>query len=281
MLPVAMGAVPEMADTEVEEFLKLYREDGGSCVLHTYFKESVASCWPDLSQLFEEQFVNKTLEELLAVGEGLCLDITDETLINIEEATRNQAKCNLWFALRAGRVTASNFRAVCATRVQKPSLSLLKRICYPQMYKAVFRAGMYGCQHEATALKRFYEIHRPIHTCKVSSCGLFINRKFPWCAATPDALLHCQTCGICCVEIKCPYCARDSSVFEITKEGKRCLLKTPTGMMLNRKHAYFYQVQMQMAVTNCTSCFFVVWSKKDIYIEKVGFMDEFWTEEKK
>ncbi|KAB0802366.1 hypothetical protein PPYR_04552 [Photinus pyralis] len=125
ILPVAMGAVPEMADTEDEEFLKLYREDGGSCVLHTYFKESVASRWPDLSQLFEEQFVNKTLEELLAVGEGLCLDITDETLINIEEATRNQAKCNLWFALRAGRVTASNFRAVCATRVQKPSISLL------------------------------------------------------------------------------------------------------------------------------------------------------------
>ncbi|KAB0802363.1 hypothetical protein PPYR_04549 [Photinus pyralis] len=127
---------------------------------------------------------------------------------------------------------------------------------------------MYGCRHEATALNRFYEIHTAIHTCKVSSCGLFINRKFPWCAATPDALLHCQIC------------ARDSSVFEITKEGKGCLLKTPTGMMLNRKHAYFYQVQMQMAVTNCTSCFFVVWSK-DIYIEKIGFMDEFWTEEKK
>lgn len=49
-------------------------------------------------------------------------------------------------------------------------------------------------------------------------------------------------------------------------------------MMLDKKHAYYYQVQMQMAVTKYPFCFFVMWSAKDMYIEKVEFSESFWND---
>ena len=53
----------------------------------------------------------------------------------IENETRPQAKCAMWFDQKAGRVTASNIRAACHTDPEKPAVSLLKKQCYPVAYK--------------------------------------------------------------------------------------------------------------------------------------------------
>lgn len=41
----------------------------------------------------------------------------------------------MWYDQRAGRVTASNIRAACHTHLDKPAVSLLKKLCYPVAYK--------------------------------------------------------------------------------------------------------------------------------------------------
>ena len=52
-----------------------------------------------------------------------------------EKETKEQAKVKKWFLYRAGRVTASNFKSYRRKKVEAPSLSLIKRICYPSTFK--------------------------------------------------------------------------------------------------------------------------------------------------
>ena len=45
---------------------------------------------------------------------------------------------------------------------------------------------------------------------------------------------------------------------------------------LRHGHKYYVQVQGQMALMNFTSCDFVVWSKKGLLVDHVGFNKDFW-----
>ena len=48
----------------------------------------------------------------------------------------------------------------------------------------------------------------------------------------------------------------------IEKDGK---------FSLDRTHAYYYQIQLQMFVLKRKFCDFVIWSKKEIFIERIYF----------
>jgi len=40
--------------------------------------------------------------------------------------------------------------------------------------------------------------------------GLFISEEAPYIAASPDGITKCDCCGCEVVEIKCPFCTKDS-----------------------------------------------------------------------
>jgi len=42
--------------------------------------------------------------------------------------------------------------------------------------------------------------------------GLVVNPQWPFIGACPDGVIECDCCGRGVLEIKCPYCHRDSSV---------------------------------------------------------------------
>ena len=50
-----------------------------------------------------------------------------EQVVKLEAETRGQSSKKSWFLHRAGRITASNFKAVVATNPCMPSQSLIKR----------------------------------------------------------------------------------------------------------------------------------------------------------
>ena len=52
----------------------------------------------------------------------------------VEEATREQWNSKLWFNQRAGRITASNFKAATSTNPEHPSNALVKMLCDPKAY---------------------------------------------------------------------------------------------------------------------------------------------------
>jgi hypothetical protein len=67
-------------------------------------------------------------------------------------------------------------------------------------------------------IKKFESYHGKLHkNCKIKKSGLILNENFPYFAATPDGIMECDVCGRACVETKCLFCAKDTSVAELVK----------------------------------------------------------------
>lgn len=111
----------------------------------------------------------------------------------------------------------------------------------------------------------------------VKESGFVIDPKYPFLGASPDAISYCNCHGEGCVEIKCPYSLRNKTIQHGISDGKNfCLTKTPNGtLQMDRKHQYYYQVQLQLASTKLKFVDFVVWTPNDIYIERIQRDDEF------
>ena len=81
--------------------------------------------------------------------------------------------------------------------------------------------------------------------------GLVINPLLPYVhiAATPDEIVQCTCCGMGVVEAKCPYKCRAVSFKEACNDPSFFLCCNPTEsnhFSLRSKHAYYYQVQLQI-----------------------------------
>ncbi len=74
--------------------------------------------------------------------------------------------------------------------------------------------------------------------------------------------------------MKCPYCIKDSGITE-SDGSTSCLKMVDEKLTLNRDHAYFYQVQVQLHVCNLQYCDFVVWTCKDVFIERITPDEQF------
>ena len=76
-----------------------------------------------------------------------------------------------------------------------------------------------------------------------------IQSNYQFLAATPDGITQCECCGNGVVEVKCPYCKKDSNP------------DTADGLVngsLKNDHQYYYQIQLQMFVCNVEHVDFVI-----------------------
>ena len=72
-----------------------------------------------------------SFEDLLTMASQIQVTVTQDMAVNVEENTRGHVNTENWHKYRAGRITASNMRAACHTDIARPSLVLIKKICYP------------------------------------------------------------------------------------------------------------------------------------------------------
>ena len=118
--------------------------------------------------------------------------------------------------------------------------------------------------------------NRRSHSCfTFSESGLVINPSYPHLGATPDGIVQCMCCGKGVIEVKCPYKCKDKSFKESSDESTFCLNCTADGnFTLNTKHAYYYQVQLQMKLCEINYCDFVVCSPRElrVFLDK-NFID--------
>lgn len=70
--------------------------------------------------------------------------ISQEQGSEIEKCTRNQDDHNIWFVQKAGRITAAKFKLVYKTSKTKPSMSLIKAVCYPVKMQFQIKATGWG-----------------------------------------------------------------------------------------------------------------------------------------
>ena len=203
-----------------------------------------------ISSFYDKNKVNLSLEELIVLGIAIknSYKITDNDAMNLEELTRLQSKCHLWGIHRAGRITASNLKSVLCTSCDKPSLSLIKKLCYPEVYKFSNAAVSWGCQHESDAIQEFLDIFAIDHSdIGFRRSGLVVNTKYPFLGASPDGVVSCSCHGKMLIEVKCPYRCSCQHLTEIVEGDKNfCLHKDKGTLGLNHNHTYYYQVQCQL-----------------------------------
>lgn len=286
-------AIPAMSSTDKEKMMKDLEDLGHSSALMrivepfaSKISEENIKILPSLFNIFREDNVNKSYGELIQTGEAVNLNLSEDEINAIETATRKQNKIENWYIQRAGRITASNFKAVCRTHKRTPSLSLLKIICYPTRVLFSTKATLWGISHEDVAVEKYER--KMVKECHssfiVNKVGLIISKKWPQLGASPDRLVYCECCGGGCLEVKCPYLLHVNNVGTIQEylEMKNsCLIKDGDRITLHKSHSYYYQVQMQIFVTQLLCCDFVVWSPRIFFKERIFPDHEFWNENNK
>ncbi|XP_050509399.1 uncharacterized protein LOC126886482 [Diabrotica virgifera virgifera] len=220
---------------------------------------------------YDEDMRNKRYEEILSISKNKVMNITGKQIENVEVYTRDQSQNNVWFKFRAGRITASKFKSVYRTSIENPSLTVIKGVCYPQKVIFYSRQTSYGLKHEKITLEDYESAMKQLHqNLSIRSTGFFISKSDPEFGASPDALVLCDCCGQGCVEVKCPYLLKSDLTFEQFAVLKNtCLILNNQNITLDKKHAYYYQCQLQMFVTKSKYFDFIVWSKDNIFIERI------------
>ena len=109
--------------------------------------------------------------------------------------------------------------------------------------------------------------------------GFIVNSNFPWLGASPDFLVDesdKQASSLGLGEIKCPFSKRDKTIKEACDDPNFCLVFQKGEVMLKQNHAYFIQIQGSMATLQLKWYDFVVYAKKDFFVQRISFDSTLW-----
>ena len=80
-----------------------------------------------LDQLYDPKVPCDVYNDVMLHCATVDISVTEEQVQYLVQQTVDQSKSNLWFSMRAGRVTASTFYAACHTRIEKHAMSCFVR----------------------------------------------------------------------------------------------------------------------------------------------------------
>lgn len=202
--------------------------------------------------------------------------------------TEPQAESQQWKSSRWFRITAST-----AKQAHNLGSLLIKPIAHlDSTYRKLFNYlsyhvwdlhpfstidTMYGIENEDRARTDYMN---SMLTCspgiKVIKTGLWINKLWPELGCSPDGLVYdphgTDMYGL--VEIKCPKLLKTIAPADVFKSLERKVINNKdlysacfsrptaedTHLELKTTHAYYYQIQLQLAITGLKWCDFVLWS---------------------
>ncbi|EDO41537.1 predicted protein [Nematostella vectensis] len=211
-----------------------------------------------IPDLFEEKNLTLEYHQLIKICSQTNISISETDINEIEKDTRSQSKGRAFFRHRAGRIGASVSKQASHTNSAQPSQTLVKSICYPDIFQFHSAATDHGCKHEQDAINAFREKMKISHlNYQTIECGMFVHQDFPWLHGTPDFLSVCDCCGEGCGEVKFPFCLDGADFENYATKPNSCLEKVDGEMFLKRQHSY-YQVQQQLFATKKGFCDFIV-----------------------
>ena len=132
-----------------------------------------------------------TLEyhDLLKACTDIKVEITENDIKLIEKETQKRSKGTSFYHHRAGRIGVPVCKQACNTHPAQPSQSLIKSMCYPNLFKFTTAATEHGCTHENQAIAAFDSFMKKQHVnYRTIECGMFINKQYSWLHETPDFL---------------------------------------------------------------------------------------------
>lgn len=209
---------------------------------------------------------NTSPVHLLAEHKELNKDYSNVDPHLTEVSTREQANSDQWFEARKSRLTASNFGSVLKRKAMPSDKFLGSIFCGNKSLSAP--SLDYRKRNEKNAKAKYLEKYpsRNFH-----QCGFVINKELSFFRGTPDGKI-CDDGKSSIVEIKCPYTARDYTIKEaLDKLDNFCLQMDSTTRLLclKKDHEYYAQVQGKLMITGCDFCDFVVYTKKDIHVNRL------------
>ena len=192
----------------------------------------------------------------------------------IEETTRGQAQCAAWFLERRKRITASTCKGFVTARSQLRETRLIQK-----KLSGGFRgnrATKWGKEHETVAFEQYAEVQATAEAgFTVTLSGLIVSTEQPWLAASPDGIASSVSQGKGVVEIKCPFSCCSMTLEERAMQGKSFFLKKDkSGLALKQSHDYYYQIQLQLAVTGYGWADLVVWTPNEMLILRIAADNE-------
>ena len=196
----------------------------------------------------------------------------------LHNQTIHQSLSERWRQERQLRLTASNFGSVVKRKIA-PSEAFVRNIFKPQDLKKVV-AVSYGQNRENIAKEQYMKkmTKRAKHVITVYEAGLCVNPSFPHLGATPDGRVLDRSVEnpLGLLEIKCPYKYRDLLPSEAAEQTDFCLEFVHGELKLKTSHAYYYQVQGQMAVAQVEWCDFAVYTTKGMHVQRINFNRPVW-----
>lgn len=162
-------------------------------------------------------------------------------------------------------MTASRFGEICRATEKKDVFKLCSSLYNKK--KITTEPIIYGQQNEAVAVRRFEESFEK----QVERCGLFVCEELPFLAASPDGLVIGENAII---EVKCPYNGRLDKI-EANKNFPYLDVGSNGQFYLKQTHPYFYQIQGQLYICKKSYCYFIIYTKNDIFIQKIDLYPNF------
>ena len=195
------------------------------------------------------------------------------------EGTRSQIMSHKWVSERQFRITASRCKQVFTFGKELIAGHSHKIVC--SMYKWMrnnfwFPTTLetkyirYGIEEEPKARSAYVRATGN----RVTETGLWVNGAFPYLGASPDGLIldeDSKATGI--IEIKCLKVLKEMSVDELIEHikqnkvsstllGRQCFTVVGESLILKECHMYYYQVQLQLLITELPFCDFILHSPK-------------------
>lgn len=198
-----------------------------------------------------------------------------DAIRRLEEATRLQSDSTMWWDARKFRLTASNFSEITRRRQGNCDKFVTRLTTRPNLSTDKLPESLkHGRTNEAKAANQYDRYMRNLgrHVTTHDS-GVIVRPDMPYLGCTPDKKVIDYSShphfGI--LEIKCPYKYKSITPEEAAKinDPTFCLEFTNGQTRLKTNHAYYVQMQGQMAMCGTTWCDFVVYTFKGMHIERV------------
>ena len=222
------------------------------------------------------------------------LDILKQIMVDrdyalkIEEDTREQYLAKNWGKERFYRFTASLHNDLREKKTERSYGNLAKQLLEKRQMKTVPNYYVkkkldHGRFFEPEAIKVYTDYFKMIgHPIVFDKCGFVINTDYYFMGASPDgkvtesSLEGSKKFGI--LEVKCPEQFKNVDPKHAAMVAENfCLELCDDGeLRINTNHAYYDQIQHQLAMTGCHYCDFIVYTFKGAAIDRVYFDSEHW-----
>lgn len=210
---------------------------------------------------------------------------SSEDVSSILEATEGQSSNKLWFIIRQGMLTASNFEKAChyIDKESEPSKSFICSI-FGENQLDENRLPLplkWGRRKEPLARLMYQRLFRRYHfAMKAREKGLLVSEQYPFLGCSVDGLVTCR-----CrpphpdklIEIKCPYASRDKSPKDAAIEKKVIFNEDSHKWEVSSECPYYTQIQGQLGLYGLSECDLVIYTRHGIHISTVVFDSVFFT----